>query len=105
MPDSISKIILINLTDLERASVLLHFLGNPLRLRILLFLAITKTPQRVTEIVEASGCEVQGVVSQQLKILREAGIVLGERRANCVYYSIIDPGIAALLATIQTWLV
>jgi DNA-binding transcriptional ArsR family regulator len=94
-----------NLTELERVSVLLHFLGNPLRLRLLLFLAITKTPQRVTEIVEASGCEVQGVVSQQLKILREAGIVFGERRANCVYYSIIDPDVAELLVTIQTWLV
>lgn len=73
---------------LERVSPLIRVLAHPLRLRILDFLEVSSTPQRVTEIVQASEGTQQAIISQQLKILRDSGIVSTVRKGNCIYYKI-----------------
>ena len=80
----------LSMSTLEQLSPLIRVFGHPLRLRILDFLETTKKPQRVTEIVAVSEGAQQAIVSQQLKIMRELGILNAERHGNCVYYSIKD---------------
>lgn len=82
--------ITLDMQTLERVAPIIRVLAHPLRLRILDFLYATGAPQRVTEIVEAAEGAPQAIVSQQLKILRDQGIVDGERRGNCVYYRITN---------------
>ena len=82
--------ITLDMNALEKIAPMIRTLSHPLRLRILDFLETTGKPQRVTEIVEASEGVQQAIVSQQLKILRESGILSASRRGNCVYYSIND---------------
>ncbi len=72
----------------------LKLLSHPARLRI------------VTELREGEACvsELQAVlerpqpyVSQQLGLLREAGIVACRREGQYVYYRLVDPFIGQLL--------
>ena len=72
----------------------LHLLSHPARLRI------------VTELREGEACvsELQAVldrpqpyVSQQLCVLREAGIVACRREGQYVYYRLVDPFVEQLL--------
>jgi DNA-binding transcriptional ArsR family regulator len=93
--------ITLDMTALERIAPMIRVLAHPLRLRILDFLDASGGPQRVTEIVEASEGAPQAIVSQQLKILRDQGVVEGERRGNCVYYSIVNKEPLQLLACIR----
>jgi DNA-binding transcriptional ArsR family regulator len=86
----VSKNTTLDMTTLEQLSPLIRIFSHPLRLRILDFLETTGAPQRVTEIVAVSEGAQQAIVSQQLKIMRELGVVNAERRGNCVYYSIKD---------------
>ncbi|WP_394794940.1 ArsR/SmtB family transcription factor [Armatimonas sp.] len=78
----------LDMPTLERIAPMIRVLSHPLRLRILDFLEKSDCPQRVTEIVDASDGAQQAIVSQQLKILRDMGILNADRRGNCVYYSI-----------------
>lgn len=80
----------LDMPTLERIAPIIRVLSHPLRLRILDFLERSGNPQRVTEIVEASEGSQQAIVSQQLKILRDSGILNADRRGNCVYYSIAN---------------
>ena len=66
---------------------LAHF-ANPLRLRILCSLLDGRAS--VTELVTATGAR-QPAVSQQLNLLRLAGIVLRKQEGSCRYYQIADP--------------
>jgi ArsR family transcriptional regulator len=72
----------------------LHLLSHPARLRI------------VTELREGEACvsELQAVldrrqpyVSQQLCVLREAGIVACRREGQFIYYRLVDPFVEQLL--------
>ena len=80
----------LDMPSLEKTAPIIRVLSHPLRLRILDFLETANAPQRVTEIVDASEGTQQAIVSQQLKILRDNGILAAERKGNCVYYSISD---------------
>lgn len=91
----------LNWQQLERIAPTLRLLSHPLRLRILNFLGSEPTSQRVTEIVAAVEGSQQAVISQQLKVLREAGVLEAQRKGNCVYYRICDPSVEALLGVIH----
>ncbi|WP_395137854.1 ArsR/SmtB family transcription factor [Armatimonas sp.] len=91
----------LDMPTLERIAPIIRVLSHPLRLRILDFLEKSDCPQRVTEIVEASEGAQQAIVSQQLKILRDIGILNAERRGNCVYYSIKNTNILYFLDCIR----
>lgn len=63
----------------------LKALAHPLRLRILA--ALKQGERNVGEIEEASGIE-QPALSQQLAVLRKAGLVETRREAKMVFYRI-----------------
>ncbi|CAN5436651.1 lsr2/espR transcriptional regulator [soil metagenome] len=69
-------------------------LAHPARIRILELLVTGDRP--VTELLAAVGVEASNL-SQQLGVLRRAGIVTPHRQGNAVTYSIASPHIAELL--------
>jgi ArsR family transcriptional regulator, arsenate/arsenite/antimonite-responsive transcriptional repressor len=77
-------------------------LGDPVRLQILSMLAAAPAGEIcVCNFVEPLR-KSQGTVSHHLKILTEAGLVLGERRGKWVWYSLNRQGLNDLRAAIQT---
>ena len=70
-------------------------LGHPARIRILELLA--QTPRSVGELQTEVGLE-SSHMSQQLAVLRKAGVVIADKRGNQVIYSMASPEMAELLA-------
>jgi ArsR family transcriptional regulator len=70
-------------------------LGHPARIRILEILA--EDPRSVGELQNAVGLE-SSHMSQQLAVLRKAGVVTAHKRGNQVIYSMASPETAELLA-------
>lgn len=69
-------------------------LGHPARIRILELLAIRDHP--VSELIPEVGLEASNL-SQQLGVLRRAGVVAARKEGSTVIYSIASPEIAELL--------
>jgi DNA-binding transcriptional ArsR family regulator len=69
-------------------------LGHPARIRILELLAAADRP--VAELLPEVGLESSNL-SQQLGVLRRAGVVDARKDGNTVIYSIASPDIAELL--------
>ena len=92
---------LIDLETLERVAPIIRNAAHPLRLRILDFLAQSREPKTVSEIVEVSGGASQSVVSQQLRILRDQGVLSANREGHNVFYAIADRSILFLLECIR----
>ena len=77
-------------------------LGDPARLRIVSMLAAAPDGS-------ACGCDLEGplglaqpTVSHHLKILREAGLIEGERRGRWVHYSIVPERLEDLRSALAT---
>ncbi|MCE5289290.1 MAG: metalloregulator ArsR/SmtB family transcription factor [Nocardiaceae bacterium] len=70
-------------------------LGHPARIRILELL--NEGPRSVGELMPEIGLEASNL-SQQLGVLRRAGVVTTNKEGNNVIYSIASPDIAELLA-------
>lgn len=94
------------LSDLSRDEIrlanMLKALGNPVRFRIMEFLA----EQRVCitgDIVEYTTL-AQSTVSQHLKVLREAGLIEGEVEGPATCYCISPEGVQFLKRQIDRWL-
>jgi DNA-binding transcriptional ArsR family regulator len=77
----------------------LKALAHPLRWRILAMLATGE--RNVGEIEQATGIGQPGL-SQQLGVLRKAGLVDTRKSAKLVYYSVADKQHAAVIAAIGT---
>ena len=80
--------------EIEKLSNLYKVLGEKNRLGILCLL------EKESLCVHQLMCELnisQSLVSHQLKILRDANIVVSQRRGNEVVYSLADKHIAILL--------
>ena len=76
-------------------------LADPGRLRILsLITARADASACVCELIEPLGLS-QATVSHHLKVLREAGLIAGERRGTWVHYSLV-PGALDELAALLT---
>ena len=69
-------------------------LGHPARIRILELLVSGE--KSVAELLPEVGLESSNL-SQQLGVLRRAGVVDAQREGNTMIYSIASPGIAELL--------
>ncbi len=79
--------------DEDKASAMAPVIGalaDPARLRIVSMLR--EAPEGA-----ACGCDLEGplglsqpTVSHHLKVLREAGLVVGERRGRWVYYRVVE---------------
>jgi len=74
----------------------LKALAHPLRIRVLELL--TEGESTVGELIARTGAEPSHL-SQQLGVLRGAGILVSRREASNVYYSVSDPRTFQLLAT------
>ncbi len=91
---------LIDMDTLERVAPVIRNAAHPLRLRILDYLAAEGEPRTVTQITEAAGAG-QAVVSQQLRILKDQGILAARRHGNFVHYDIANRSVLHLLSCIR----
>ncbi len=88
--------------DEIRLAAMLKALGNPVRFRIMQYLA--DHPVCITgDIVEFTTL-AQSTVSQHLKVLREAGLIAGEVEGPATCYCISTEGIQFLKAQVERWL-
>jgi ArsR family transcriptional regulator len=75
------------MSELDAAAELLRAFAHPLRLAIVL--EVRNGPRCVHELVETLDAG-QPLVSQHLRVLRQAGVLTGERRGREIAYSIAD---------------
>jgi DNA-binding transcriptional ArsR family regulator len=80
---------------LARAATLFAAFANEARLKAVVALA-RKGPMAVSEIQKVCGLE-QSALSHQLRILRDASLVVTERRGKQVVYALADDHIASIL--------
>ena len=64
--------------------------------RVLILAQLRERPQSVSELVAAVGME-QSAVSHQLRLLRDIGLVVGDRQGRRVVYSLYDEHVASLV--------
>ena len=74
-------------------------LGHPARIRVLELLGTRE--HAVAELLPLVGIEAAHL-SQQLAVLRRAGLVTTRKEGSTVYYSLASPHIAELLAVART---
>lgn len=78
----------------EEQAAWFRLLGHPVRLQILDLLR--RNPECVCHL-EATLNRPQPYISQQLRLLREAGVIADTKDGLNVYYRLVDPTVAALL--------
>lgn len=74
-------------------------LGHPARIRVLELLSDRE--HAVAEMLPEVGIEPANL-SQQLAVLRRAGLVVTRKEGSTVYYSLTSPHVAQLLAVART---
>ena len=74
-------------------------LGHPVRIRVLELLS--KREYAVAELLAELGVEPANL-SQQLAVLRRAGLVTARRDGSSAYYSLTSPRVAELLAVARS---
>jgi len=87
--------------DIDNLAKVMKILSEPNRLSILCSMGLECTP--VSAIIEDTGLS-QTNVSFHLRILREAGLVKGERRGAFIYYCLFDTTLLSLLENMSQWL-
>ena len=92
---------LIDMETLERVAPILKNVAHPLRLRILDYLEQSGEPRTVTEIMEAANA-AQAIVSQQLRILKDMGVLSSRRSGNYVRYALADRSVLHVLNCIRS---
>ena len=81
------------------AAEVLKAIAHPLRLRILCILS--RNEENVKSI--ASELDVpSAIISQQLRILRSAGLVAGSTRSGHAYYQIVEPHLFRMLNCVES---
>ena len=83
----------------EAASDLLRALASPMRIAIVL--ALQEGARCVHELVGSLGAS-QPLVSQHLRVLKDAGVVRGERNGREIMYSLIDDHLAHIVTDALT---
>lgn len=91
---------LIDMTILEKMAPIIRNAAHPLRLRILDYLRNEDGARNVSQITNATGC-CQASVSQQLRILKDQGILLCRRDGNFMLYEICDRSVLHILECIK----
>ena len=80
---------------------LFRTLGHPVRIRVLELLQ--DGPKAVSELLVALGVEASSL-SQQLAVLRRAGIVVSTRRGTSVFYELAASDVAELMRAARRFL-
>jgi DNA-binding transcriptional ArsR family regulator len=91
---------LIDVAVLAKVAPIIRNAAHPLRLRILDYLRHEGEPRTVSQIIAICGAE-QAIVSQQLRILKDLGILSARRDGTFVYYTIADHSVLFLLDCIR----
>jgi DNA-binding transcriptional ArsR family regulator len=78
----------------ERVADAMQGLAAPSR--VLILAQLRERPLSVSDLVVAVGME-QSAVSHQLRLLRDIGLVVGERQGRRVVYSLYDHHVAELI--------
>jgi ArsR family transcriptional regulator len=86
----------------ELKAELFKALAHPTRIRVLE--ELTAGPRSVGELQPSVGVELPNL-SQQLAVLRHAGVVTARREGSSVIYALRDPEVAELLAVAKRVLV
>ena len=86
-----------NIIDL---AAVMKVLSEPNRLKILFSMGLECTP--VSAIIARTGLS-QTNVSFHLRILREAGLVKGERNGPYIFYCLYDTELLELLSSMTLW--
>ena len=92
--------LLIDMETLERVAPIIRNAAHPIRLRVLDFLRQQGRPCTVTQITEAAGAP-QAIVSQQLRILKDQGVLSAQREGNYILYDVADRSVLVLLDCIR----
>ena len=87
--------------NIDKLAKVMKILSEPNRLNILCSMGLECTP--VSAIIDSTGLS-QTNVSFHLRIMREAGLVKGERRGAFVYYCLYDTTLLELLEDMNQWL-
>ncbi len=88
--------------DETRLAAMLKALGNPIRFRMMQYLAENR--MCITGDIVAFTSLAQSTVSQHLKVLREAGLIEGEIEGPATCYCISAEGLGFLKHQIDSWL-
>ncbi len=88
--------------DEARLAAMLKALGNPVRFRMMKYLAERQVC--ITGDMVVFTALAQSTVSQHLKVLREAGLIEGEIEGPATCYCIHAEGLRFLKERIQQWL-
>ena len=91
---------LIDMETLERVAPIIRNAAHPIRLRVLDYLRQQGKPCTVTQITEAAGVS-QAIVSQQLRILKDQGVLSARRDGNYILYAVADRSVLLLLDCIR----
>lgn len=86
---------------INRLTAIFKLLAEPSRLRILLNLGLECRP--VSAIIAGTGLS-QTNVSFHLRLLREAGLVKGEKHGSFVFYCLPDPALLDHIQGLAAWL-
>ena len=89
-------------SDKQRLAKMLKALGNPVRFRIVEFLAQNQTC--ITNDIVRNTPLAQSTVSQHLKVLREAGLIQGDIEGPATCYCLDSEGFRWLKEKIGGWL-
>jgi len=84
--------------DIEGAAALMGMLASEARLQILC--RLLDGERSVSELAHACGMS-QSSMSQQLKRLKDAGLIEGRRDRQTIYYSVRGREVAAVLETLH----
>lgn len=77
-------------------------LGDPIRLRLLSMIASHEGGEAcVCELTDGGFAVTGPTISHHLKVLREAGLIEGERRGTWIYYRVLPDSLGALAAVLQ----
>lgn len=91
---------LIDMDTLDRVAPIIRNAAHPMRLRILDYLSREDTARSVGDIIAACGAG-QAVVSQQLRILKDQGILCSRRDGSHVLYGVANRKVLLLLDCIR----
>ena len=89
-------------SDESRLALMLKALGNPIRFQIVKTLA--ERQMCITQDIVDSTPLAQSTVSQHIKVLREAGLIVGEIEGPATCYCLDPDNIRWLKEQIESWL-
>ncbi len=88
--------------EAEQLARMFKALGDPIRLRLLSMIASHEGGEACVCELTGGGFTVTGpTISHHLKVLREAGLIDGERRGTWIYYRALPQALGALAAVLQ----